>query len=367
MRLRSSVLALFVAAALLAACAPGTTGGAANNTTAPATSSVPPVSSSGTTASPFIAPGAAVRKVVVNVGIEGHVPGSRGAQNIGNGSGIIIRPDGYILTNDHVVSGGTAVTAQIGTETIPAKVVGQDPTTDLAVIKVDRTGLTPATIGDPSKLQVGEWVIAVGYPFGVGATVTHGIVSALGRSTLAPQSTPNPHGSSAATSSVAAYTDLIQTDAPINPGNSGGALATLDGSVVGVNTLIESQSGVSAGVGFAIPIDFAMKVADQLIKTGKAVHPFLGILITDASNANAQGSTTATQGVFVQEVQPGRAAANAGLRAGDVIISLGGMPVTDVEDLYAALRQQTIGQSVPVVILRNGKQQTLQVTIGSDK
>lgn len=373
MRIRPTLALVLAATLLLAACVPlpplppGLGGGSSTATgsgsaTAPPVNTTPPLTSS--TPSPFVAPGAAVSRVVVSVGIEGRVPGVQGLQDIGNGSGIIIRPDGYILTNQHVAGAGTGITATIGSETVPAKVVGQDPSTDLAVIKVDKTGLPSAAIGDPKKLQVGEYVVAVGYPFGVGATVTHGIVSALGRSTLAPQDQPNPHGGSAAASSaVAAYTDLIQTDAAINPGNSGGALATLDGAVIGVNTLIESPSGVSSGIGFAIPIDFAMKVADQLIKTGKAVHPYLSIMISSLP----PGSTAASEGVLVRQVLPGGAAARAGLHPDDVIVSIGGMPVADVEGLYAALRQQEIGATVPVEVIRGGKKQTIQVTIGSDK
>ncbi len=356
---QATTIALAGAVALIiAACSSG--GGSPTTPTGGATTTATP-SAGGAGASPFVAPAATVKKVVVNVGIQANVPGTRGAQTVGNGSGVIIRSDGYILTNNHVVAGSTGVTAIIDSQTVPAKVVGGDASTDLAVIKVSKSGLTAAAIGKPSELEVGDWVVAVGYPFGVGKTVTHGIVSALGRSTLAPVSTPQ------GSSSVAAYTDLIQTDAPINPGNSGGALATLDGKVVGVNTLIESPSGASAGIGFAIPIDFAMRVADQLIKTGKAVHPFLGVgVVTLTPSLASQAGVEATQGVLVRQVLRGGPAAKAGMKVNDVIVQLAGIPVTGLEDLYAALRQQTIGQTVPVVVVRGKQRLTLQVTIASD-
>jgi putative serine protease PepD len=304
----------------------------------------------------------ALTRVVLNVELEQKFTNSRGTQLIptANGSGIIVRQDGYILTNDHVVAGADNVDVDLGARHLRARIIGRDPSTDLAVIKIDRTGLPVAPIGDPAALGVGEWVLAVGSPFGLDHSVSAGIVSAMHRSTLSPDVTGT---------AASAYTDLIQTDASINPGNSGGALGTLDGKVVGVNTIVESPSGSSAGVGFAIPIDFAMSVADQLIRTGHAEHPYLGtnVIGIDAHIAFELGLNAAptAQGALVQAVATSSPAEKAGFQQADVITSIGGKPVTDGATYWAALRAQKIGATVPVTIVRGGKTLTLQVTIGS--
>jgi S1-C subfamily serine protease len=306
------------------------------------------------------APGAALlSKVVVYVEIQSAFTSPNGTTYvpIGNGSGIVLRSDGYILTNDHVVKDADRVVVTLGPKHVTAKVVGRDPFTDLAVIKVDSTGLAPAVIGDSSKLKVGQWVLAVGSPFGLSHSVSAGIVSALDRDTFDPQP-----------KAPAAYTNLIQTDAAINPGNSGGALGTLDGKVVGVNSITESPSGVNAGVGFAIPIDFAVSVADQLIKTGHAVHPYIGatVIDVDAHVAAELGlPASADRGALVQRVAPKSPAARAGLAQDDVITSLAGQAVTDGGSFWSALSDQKSGTTIPVVIIRNGKPMTLRITIGS--
>jgi putative serine protease PepD len=240
---------------------------------------------------------------------------------------------------------------------VAAKVVGTDPQSDLAVIKVPATGLHVATIGKSASLEVGQVVIAVGSPFGLDKTVTEGIVSALHRSNLG--------------TGAAAYTNLIQTDAAINPGNSGGGLFDTQGELVGINSLIESPSGQlgtsqSAGIGFAIPIDYAMSVADQLIAGKKVEHPFLGVgTVTVDQSLAAQFNLDVTSGALVQSVAAGSPAASAGIKVGDIIVSLNGADVTTSDELLAAIRNTTIGQSVAVEIDRSGKRITIHVTIGS--
>jgi putative serine protease PepD len=310
----------------------------------------------------FRAASAALTRVVFNVEIEQEFNTGAGKQfiPIGNGSGISIRQDGYILTNDHVVKGADKLDVDYGGKHIPAKVIGRDPSTDLAVIKIDRTGMPVASIGDPSKLALGEWVLAVGSPFGLEHSVSAGIVSSIGRSLFSPEPTQT----------AAAYTNLIQTDASINPGNSGGALGTLQGQVVGVNAVVESPSGVSSGVGFAIPIDFAMNIAEQLIRTGHAVHPYLGANVAgiDSHIAFEMGlQTSVERGAVVEEVLPGSPAEKAGLRSGDIVTSLGGKQVIDAGTYWAALRALSIGSTANLVIDRDGKAATLRVRVGSGR
>jgi putative serine protease PepD len=242
---------------------------------------------------------------------------------------------------------------------VPAKIVGTDPSSDLAVVKVDRTGLTAAEFGSSSSLRVGETVVAVGSPFGLDKTVTSGIVSALHRSSLQSQGA----------GSITQYTNLIQTDAPINPGNSGGALADINGRVVGINTLIQTGGAQqSAGIGFAIPIDYAKDIADQLISTGRAVHPYLGIsmVTVDSTVISQLGLTAGTTGVLVQDVAVGSPADKAGLLKNDVIVSLGGVAIAAVEDAFAAIRSRKVGEKVEIVVLRGGTKTTLTATLGSD-
>jgi putative serine protease PepD len=301
---------------------------------------------------------------VVNVSVSQTVTGQFGfgtQTQQGLGSGVIVRSDGYILTNNHVVQDAQTITVKLGADELPAKVVGTDPTTDLAVIKIARTGLTPATLGSSSGLKVGQWVIAVGSPFGLDHSVTAGIVSALNRTNI-----------DTSTGSIAAYTNLIQSDAPINPGNSGGALADLEGRVVGINALIESPSGAvgaaqSAGIGFSIPIDFARDVADQLIAGKKVAHPYIGVgTVSVDPQIGAQYSLGVDAGALVQSVTKGSPADKAGIRNGDVIVRIGDMDVTSVEDLFSAIRSHKVGETVPVIVVRNKAKTTLRVTLASD-
>ena len=277
----------------------------------------------------------------------------------GVGSGVIIRSDGYILTNNHVVDSATRVTVRLGTTDYRATVVGTDPSSDLAVIKVPRTGLVAASLGSATELKVGQTVLAIGSPFGLDKTVTSGIISALHRSDL----------QQGASGGVTAYTDLIQTDAAINPGNSGGALADLTGSVVGINALIESPSGQlgagqSAGIGFAIPIDFAKSVADQIIAGKKVTHPFLGVSAVDVTPAFAQqNGLSVTSGALVQSVSPGSPAAAAGIRAGDIITRIASTDVTSAADVFTAVRGSAVGTRIAIEIVRNGANVTVHATL----
>jgi putative serine protease PepD len=304
---------------------------------------------------------AKVTPSVVNVAIQKSISdpftGQSSVQTVGNGSGVIVRADGYVLTNYHVVQGADKILVHIGLEDKPAKVVGTDPSTDIAVVKVDVAGLTAAAAGNSDALKVGQTVIAVGSPFGLDKTVTSGIVSALHRS-----------GDTGGSSST--YTNLIQTDASINPGNSGGALVDLDGKVIGINTLIQSPSGQvgapqSAGIGFAIPIKLAMDIGDQLIATGKAKHPFLGVQMQtlDAQLA-AQLKLTQTSGALVQDVVSSSPAGKAGIKKGDVIVAIGTSDVQTAQDAITAIRAEKVGASVPVKLWRAGKTLTVTVVLG---
>jgi len=276
------------------------------------------------------------------------------------GSGVIIRSDGYILTNNHVIENASKIVVSLGTTDLTATVVGADPASDLAVIKIDKTGLPAAVIGESGSLQVGEGVIAVGSPFGLDKTVTSGIVSALHRTNLA-----------SGQSGVTSYTNLIQTDAPINPGNSGGALADFSGAVVGINTLILSPAGQlgtsqSAGIGFAIPIDFAKSIADQLIAGKKITHPFLGVSAATVTPQIAQYySLPVSSGALVQQVTSGSPAATAGIKVGDIIVRIDGQTISTSEDVFAAVRGSKVGQQVQVEVVRGTRHVTLQATLGS--
>ena len=287
---------------------------------------------------------------VVNVAVEG-------AGFSGVGSGIIIRSDGYILTNNHVVENATRVTVRLGASDVQATVVGTDPTTDIAVIHVARTGLPAATTAPSSSLSVGQLVIAIGSPFGLDKTVTSGIVSALHRSDL----------QSGSAGGLTSYTNLIQTDAAINPGNWGGALADMDGAVVGMNTLIQSPSGTlgaaqSAGIGFAIPMDFATPIAATLISGGKVTHPYIGLATTTVTSALAQlYGLGATSGALVQSVASGSPAAAAGIRVGDIIVKFDGQTISTTEDVFAAVRASKVGTRIPLSVVRGN--QTVNVTV----
>jgi putative serine protease PepD len=302
---------------------------------------------------------AAVLPSVVSIGFE-----NRGAE--GSGSGVILSEDGQILTNNHVVapaadSGSLTVTFADGS-TADAEILGRDPATDLAVIQAqDVSGLTPATFGSSEDLNVGDTVLAVGSPLGLDGSVTSGIVSARDRSiTLQEDEVPSPFGGQGSGGTTAVI-DAIQTDAAINPGNSGGALTDADGNVVGINTAIASlaqgttSQGGNIGVGFAIPIDSARDIAQQLIENGEATHAFLGVSIADTEDGD---------GALVGAVEANGPADEAGLQEGDVITQVGDNDVTDASELTAAVRANQPGDQVQVTYVRDGDEHTADVTLG---
>jgi putative serine protease PepD len=289
----------------------------------------------------------AVARAVLPAVVELQVS-SAGQQ--GTGSGVVLRSDGYILTNAHVVEGATRITVTLQSgERVDAELVGSDATDDLAVVRVAKRGLQAATFGRSASLAVGQRVIAVGSSFGLEGSVTEGIVSALHRVVL----TGGPGQDSSD------LIDAIQTDAAINPGNSGGALADDRGRVIGITTAIESSSGANAGVGFAVPIDRAVKVANQLIAGRQVTVSYLGV------TGGAEGDDGDSQGARIQEVSPDGPAADAGLRSGDLVTRVGDRTVRSWEDLVLAIRQLEAGSTVEVRVRRGSAEQTLQVTVGS--
>jgi putative serine protease PepD len=296
-----------------------------------------------------------------------------GSQESDTGSGIVLRQDGYILTNNHVVAaaanGGSVSATFNNGSSASAKIIGTDSLDDLAVIKVNKTGLTPAILGSDSGVQVGDPVLAVGSPLGLSGTVTSGIVSALNRPVVTTEESQqqSPLGGSGGSSAAQNPTviDAIQTDAAINPGNSGGPLVNSVGQVIGVNSAIaslgqdstgSSQSG-NIGVGFAIPIDEARTIATELITTGKAVHPLLGVTLTDST-----GSDGADKAV-VHSVESGGPADKAGLKAGDVITGIDGSVTAGDDAVIAAIRSHQPGQQISVTYQRGGSSHTVTVTL----
>jgi putative serine protease PepD len=280
------------------------------------------------------------------------------------GSGIVLRADGYLLTNNHVIAaaaqgaGRVTVTFNDGS-TAPARIVGADAQDDLAVLKVDRAGLRAATLGTAAALHVGDAVLALGSPLGLQGTVTAGIVSALNRPVATSDSQPtDPFGGT--TTGVTTVLDAIQTDAAVNPGNSGGPLVNAVGQVVGINSAIASTgSNGNIGVGFAIPIDQAKVIASQLITTGRASHPLLGVSLANATGAGGEDLAR------VQALSPGGAAVKAGIKVGDVIVSVGGQNTVGAEAVIAAIRSHQPGEHVRVTVLRDGARMTFTVTLAN--
>ncbi len=266
------------------------------------------------------------------------------------GSGVIVSKDGYILTNNHVVKGAQKLTVMLSDKKkYKAKVIGTDPQTDVAVIKIDAKDLLTANLGNSDNVKVGQWVIAVGNPFELMHTVTAGIISAKGRSTVG----------------LADYSDFIQTDASINPGNSGGALADLDGNVIGINTAIYSPSGGNVGIGFAIPINMAKEVMDQLIKTGKVTRGFLGIQIQDVDETMAKAmKLSTTEGALVGDVNKDSPAEKAGVQVGDVITGVNGQNVENSDQLRNVVAGIEPGSTVKLTLIRKGEEKTVDVKLG---
>jgi serine protease Do len=273
-----------------------------------------------------------------------------GFQERGLGTGVIVSKDGYILTNAHVARDADQLTVTLSNnQDYKAKVVGIDNKTDLAVLKIDAKNLTPATLGDSDSLRVGEWVLAIGNPFGLTETVTQGIISAKGRANVG----------------ISDYEDFIQTDAAINPGNSGGPLVNLNGQVVGINTAIVSGSGGSVGIGFAIPIDMAKSVMNSLIKYGKVERGYMGINIQNLTDELAKSfGYGSTHGVLIGDVTPNSPASNAGLKSGDIITKLNGKTMEDMNQLRNTVASTPPGTEVKVEVFRDGKDKTMEVKLG---
>jgi Do/DeqQ family serine protease len=270
----------------------------------------------------------------------------------GLGSGVIISTDGYILTNHHVIDGAEQIKVDLNdNRTLDAKVVGSDPPSDLAVLKIDATNLPVLALGDSDRVRVGDVVLAIGNPLGVGQTVTMGIISAKGRQTGL---------------SSGSFEDFLQTDAPNNQGNSGGALVSTNSELIGINSQILSPSGGSIGIGFAIPSNMARTITDTLVKTGKVRRGQLGIVVVKANSEPAKelGVTDGNKGVVVAQVQPGSGADHAGLKKGDIITSFNGADVNDPNIFRNQVASAGPGTVVTLNILRDGRELQLRATLG---
>src|SRR5580704_6828862 len=282
---------------------------------------------------------------------ENRTPKQRDQREDSLGSGVIVSPDGYILTNNHVIDGATDVRVTFGDKRqLKAKIVGADPKTDIAVLKVEGTDFPAITIGDSSKVQVGDYALAIGDPFGVGQTVTMGIISATNRGNLG----------------IEDYEDFIQTDAPINPGNSGGALINDRGELVGINTAILSHgSGGNEGIGFAVPVNLARSVMTQILDHGKVNRAYLGIVVQDVTPgiAKAMGLKD-MQGVLVGDVSPSGPAQKSGIQRGDVILELNGKPMADSRELRNTISMMDPTATVKLKLLRNGSPTDVSVKLG---
>jgi putative serine protease PepD len=369
-------LDMAIAAVVAAVVAAGTTAGVmatddSSSPTSSTSSSAPRAAGSDSAKGPVVqaagqpvdwtAVAKAVEPSVVAISVQSQFGGAEG-------SGVILDSKGHVLTNNHVAAGGQngqlSVTLNDG-RSYDASIVGTDPSTDLAVLQMKgATDLTPATLGDSDAVDVGEPVMAVGNPLGLAGTVTTGIVSALDR----PVTTSNQEGGAAQGTASPVVTNAIQTDAAVNPGNSGGALVDSSGKVIGVPSSIATlgssfggQTG-SIGLGFSIPINEAKSIADQLITNGKAEHPLLGVTLKDGSVKDGNATRNAA---VVAEVSNGTPAAAAGLRSGDAIVKVDDEAVNGSESLVAQIRERNVGSRVSLTIMRDGKEQTVQVTLAS--
>jgi serine protease Do len=277
------------------------------------------------------------------------VPRERREQSLG--SGVIVSPEGYVLTNNHVVEGATDIKVTLSDKReLKAQIVGTDPKTDVAVLKLDGSGFPTITLGDSAKVQVGDYALAIGDPFGVGQTVTMGIVSAKGRGNLG----------------IEDYEDFIQTDAPINPGNSGGALVNDRGELVGINTaILAGNSGGNQGIGFAIPVNLAREVMTQILDHGKVTRGYLGVMVQPITPAMAKAlGESQPQGVLVGDVTKDGPAKDSGVARGDIILTLNGTPMNDSNQLRNAVSMMPPGATVQLKISRNGATRDINVKLG---
>ncbi|MDD7985634.1 DegQ family serine endoprotease [Lentisphaera marina] len=276
-------------------------------------------------------------------------PRKKKREEVGQGSGFIISKDGYVLTNNHVIGEADhiKVTLNDGRE-LEAKIIGKDPKSDVAVVKVAAKDLPVLELGDSSKLDIGEWVMAIGNPFGLSSTVTAGIVSAKGRNSVG----------------ITDYENFIQTDAAINPGNSGGPLVDLDGKAVGINTAIFSRSGGYMGIGFAIPINMVKNITEQLIADGAVTRGFIGIYMQELTSELAE-SFGVKSGILISQVSPSSPAEEAGLKSGDVIIELKGKAIKNLAEFRNNIAMEKPGDKIALKIIREDKEKSMKITVGS--
>ena len=277
----------------------------------------------------------------------------------GIGSGVILDTDGNVLTNHHVIEGATTIYVEVNEESYEAELVGADASSDLAVVKIkdiDESQLTPIEVGDSNDITVGEWVMAIGSPFGNEQSVSTGIVSALYRSTALR-----------GTSGTSIYANMIQTDAAINPGNSGGALVNAEGQLIGINSVIESYSGSSSGVGFAIPANYAINIANQIIAGETPAHPYIGVTVTsvNAFTAREQGLSV-SEGAVVTSVNADSPAEEAGLQPEDIVTAVDGESIASADGLIIAAREHEIGETITLTVVRGDETFDVEVVLGSD-
>ncbi|WP_207455421.1 Do family serine endopeptidase [Azospirillum sp. SYSU D00513] len=281
-----------------------------------------------------------------------NVPEQRARPQVSAGSGVIIDARrGYVVTNNHVVENAREIMVTLkDRRQIRAKLVGRDPATDIALLQIQADRLTALPMGDSDALQVGDFVVAIGNPFGLGQTVTSGIVSALGRGGLKPEG----------------YEDYIQTDASINPGNSGGALVAFNGQLIGINTAIISPAGASAGIGFAVPVTIVRAVVDQLLEYGEVRRGRLGVAIQDLTPDLAESMNLLDiEGAVIAKVEPGSPADRAGMRSGDVVVAVDGRPVRSGTDLRNRIGLMRVGTPAQLTVLRDGRERTLNIRTAS--
>lgn len=286
-------------------------------------------------------------------------------QAYSQGSGVVLTEDGYIITNNHVVEGGAAYKVTVGGETYDAELVGTDPSSDVAVLKAkDAKGLTVMEVGDSDSLTIGEWVMTLGSPFGLEQSVATGIVSATSRSQIMDAQESMQSGG---TGEITIYPNMIQTDAAINPGNSGGALVDAEGKLIGINTLITSYSGNYSGVGFAIPVNYAINLAQQIIAGETPTHAQLGVSLSTVNAQSAKRYGLAVDaGAYVAGVAEGSGAAAAGIVPGDIITAFDGQPVESASDLMLDVRTKNPGDTVTLTVNSAGQAKDVQVTLGDD-
>ena len=350
-----------VSAALIAALlGTGVIGGRAQNTTRGTTTNTAGQTINIATASDdaTVAEAVAAKCLpsVVSIGVET-------AQGTGIGSGVVLDTDGNIITNWHVAGDATAITVTIDGNTYDATLVGGDSSSDIAVIKADLNGalVTPMEIGDSSQLVVGDWVMTLGSPLGLDQSASSGIVSALYRNQLMA-------GSAGSGNTI--YTNLIQVDAAINGGNSGGALVNEKGQLVGINTLYANAAGTEtfSGIGFAIPGNYAVDIANKVIKGEQVTHAYIGVSCSTVNAQNAKANhLSVDSGAYIAEVASDGPAAAAGLQVGDIVTKIGESKVDSADGLILAVRSYSVGDEVDVTFVRNGKEQTVKVKLGSDE